>query len=92
MVRNFRIGTTCIESGNDAAQKKVETMNTLTSSLSTKQQPAQAEIDSNIAQAHKMRADYIAKSLVSGVSLLRSLFSHKSATAKMAVKSYPVNS
>ncbi|MEM5477996.1 hypothetical protein [Pacificibacter sp. AS14] len=67
-------------------------MNTLTLSLSTKQVPTQAEIDSYIAQAHKMRADYIAKALASGASLLRSLFSNKSATAKMAVKSYPVNS
>jgi hypothetical protein len=42
--------------------------------------PTPSELDRFIAQAHKMRADYIAQSVSSGLARLRSLFSHKSGT------------
>ena len=42
--------------------------------------PTPAEINKFIDQAHKMRADYIAQSVSSGLARLCSLFSHKSGT------------
>ena len=42
--------------------------------------PTPAEINKFIDQAHKMRADYIAQSVSSGLARLRSLFSHNSGT------------
>ena len=68
-------------------ERNEETMNTLTSYLSTAQVPTRAEIDSHIAQAQHMRADYIAKSIKSGLASLQGLFSYKNAAAKTAVKS-----
>lgn len=89
MIGDFPTGLTCVVSGNDAALSKVETMNTPTSALSTKQAPTQADVDHYIAQAHKLRSDYITKALKSGLASLRGLFSHKPVTAKSAVKSAP---
>ncbi len=46
--------------------------------------PTQAEVDKTIAQAHQMRADYIAGSMKFCFARLRGLFSHKGSTAKAA--------
>lgn len=61
-------------------------MNTRTSHPSTKQATTRAVVDTYIAQAHQMRADYIAKSMKAGLATLRGLFSHKPVTEKIAVK------
>ncbi|PRY80529.1 hypothetical protein CLV80_101384 [Yoonia maritima] len=61
-------------------------MNTHTSTASTQPAPSPATVDQYIAQAHQMRAEYIATSVKSGLATLRGLFSHKPIAAKTAAK------